>query len=62
VLDDPSLRDGRAALVITEGDIDCLSVIEAGHPFVVSVPDGASPARDGIVDLLNKIETPHGNA
>lgn len=46
VLDDPALATGNAALVIVEGEIDCLSLIEAGYPFAVSVPDGAPPARD----------------
>lgn len=46
VLDDPALREGTAALVITEGEIDCLSVMQAGYPFVVSVPDGAPPGVD----------------
>lgn len=45
VLSDPQLRDGRAALVIVEGEIDYLSVKESGYPFVVSVPDGAPPPR-----------------
>jgi Toprim domain len=45
VLDDPSLQDDRAALVIVEGEMDCLSVLEAGYPFVVSVPDGATRAQ-----------------
>lgn len=44
VLDSEALHEGRSALVITEGEIDALSVIEAGYPFVVSVPDGAPPA------------------
>jgi len=46
VLDDPSLWDGSHPLVITEGEIDALSFIAAGYPFVISVPDGAPPARD----------------
>lgn len=46
ILDDPALRNGTAALVITEGEMDALAVIQAGYPFVVSVPDGAPPARD----------------
>lgn len=46
VLDDPALANGSAALVITEGEPDCLAVMTAGYPFVVSVPDGAPPARD----------------
>jgi twinkle protein len=30
VLDDPALRDGRAALVITEGEFDALAVLTSG--------------------------------
>jgi twinkle protein len=56
-LDDPALSDGRGALVITEGEIDALSALSAGHPWAVSVPDGAPPARrpDGTL-----IEVPEG--
>src|SRR6266436_293342 len=43
VLDDPCLKDGSVSLVITEGEMDALSVLEAGIPYVVSVPDGAPP-------------------
>lgn len=46
ILDDPALAQSTAALVIVEGEIDCASVVEAGYPFVVSVPDGAPPGRD----------------
>lgn len=46
VLDDAALHDGRASLVITEGELDALAVIEAGHPWVVSCPDGAPADRD----------------
>lgn len=46
VLDDPSLAEGRHALVITEGELDALATIQAGYPFAVSVPDGAPPGRD----------------
>lgn len=45
VLDEPALHDGRAALLITEGEMDALSALEAGYPYVVSVPDGAPPPR-----------------
>lgn len=48
VLSDPSLSTGHNPLVIVEGEMDALSVLEAGHPFVVSVPDGAPPAMDDI--------------
>ncbi len=53
ILEDPSLHDGTHALVITEGEIDALSVISVGYPFVVSVPDGAPPARDAQGQLIN---------
>ncbi|WP_375764216.1 AAA family ATPase [Bradyrhizobium sp. Pha-3] len=46
VLDDPKLSEGSAALVVVEGEPDCLAVQSAGYPFVVSVPDGAPPDRD----------------
>ncbi len=46
ILDDPSLIDGSQALVITEGEPDCLAVLSAGYPFAVSVPDGAPPDKD----------------
>ncbi len=51
VLSDPQLIDGRAALVIVEGEMDRLAVMEAGNPFVVSVPDGAPPALNRPVDV-----------
>lgn len=44
ILADPALQSGQFPLVIVEGEIDLLSVIQAGNPFVVSVPDGAPPA------------------
>jgi twinkle protein len=44
VLDDPAVIDGSHPLVIVEGEPDCLAVLTAGYPFVVSVPDGAPPA------------------
>jgi twinkle protein len=46
VLDDPALAEGREALVICEGEGDCLSIMQAGYPFVVSVPDGAPADKD----------------
>lgn len=46
ILDDPSLSEGSNALVIVEGEPDCLSVLTAGYPFCVSVPDGAPPDKD----------------
>jgi len=40
-LSDPKVRDGRAPLVITEGEWDALAAIQAGFQFAVSVPNGA---------------------
>ena len=37
--------DPSQPLVITEGEIDCLSVIEAGYKNVVSVPNGCSGTK-----------------
>lgn len=59
ILNDPSLIDGSHALVIVEGEVDALSFIQAGYPFVVSVPDGAPPARDKDGRLIN---VPEGTA
>jgi twinkle protein len=40
---DPTLKD--YPLIVTEGEFDALSAIQAGYPRVVSVPDGA-PAEE----------------
>lgn len=34
------LKVGEGPIVITEGEIDCLSVMQAGHSRAVSLPDG----------------------
>jgi twinkle protein len=47
-LRDPTLAD--YPLVITEGEIDALSAIMAGHPKTVSVPDGAGTNLDFIFE------------
>ena len=46
-ISDSSVQDGTNPLVITEGEIDALSFIEAGYPFVVSVPNGAPAPHKG---------------
>lgn len=48
-LDDPALHDGRQALIITEGEPDCLTAIDCGFPLSVSVPDGSHlpPKKNG---------------
>jgi twinkle protein len=59
ILDDPALADSTAALVITEGEPDCLAVLSAGYPFAVSVPDGAPPDKDAQGNILPAV---HRNA
>jgi twinkle protein len=49
-------------LIITEGEIDCLSFLECGITNVVSVPNGAAKNAnlsylDSASDLLNQIDT-----
>jgi len=39
-----SIQKNETTLIITEGEIDCLSFYEIGYNFAVSVPDGA-PAQ-----------------
>jgi len=51
ILDDPLLQESTP-LIIVEGEMDALAVATAGYPFVVSVPDGAPPARDGDGNLI----------
>jgi twinkle protein len=47
-LSDTRLRNGQSPLVITEGEWDAMSVLQAGFPFAVSVPNGApgTPTQD----------------
>jgi len=45
-IDDPAVHAGHHALVITEGEPDALTAIQCGHPFTVSVPDGAPADKD----------------
>ena len=52
ILESPELHNGDQPLVIVEGEMDALAVISAGHPWVVSVPDGAPPPRDGNGNLI----------
>jgi len=60
ILEDPSLQDGTHSLVITEGEMDALAVISAGYPFVVSVPDGAPPAKDAQGRLIEVPDNTYG--
>ena len=53
ILTDPALHNGSVSLIITEGELDALAVATAGHPYVVSVPDGAPPPRDANGRTIN---------
>lgn len=48
-----ALKSGTSPIVITEGEMDCLSVVQAGFDRAVSLPDGWSEKgdkRDCLVD------------
>jgi twinkle protein len=45
------MPDPDAPLIITEGEMDALSALEAGHANVVSVPNGASKDRPGTGEI-----------
>lgn len=49
VLNEVDLIDGSEALVIVEGELDCVSLIQAGHRWAVSVPNGAGGVGRGKV-------------
>jgi len=53
ILEDEALHDGKAALIITEGEIDAISVASCGYGYVVSVPDGAPPPRNSDGELIS---------
>lgn len=50
VMLDPQAQAGQ--IIITEGEMDALTCIQAGYPFSMSVPDGAPPpdAKDDVPD------------
>lgn len=50
-----SIKDSRT-VIITEGEIDCLSFIEVGYDCVVSVPNGASKGKSELKYLDNCID------
>lgn len=44
-------EEAHTPLIITEGELDALSVIQAGLSYVVSVPNGAGASRsEGVID------------
>ena len=44
---------GQPECIITEGEMDCLSFIEAGKPFCVSVPNGANNNLSYLDDFID---------
>ena len=53
-----ALADGDGPIVITEGEIDCLSVMQAGYMRAVSIPDGwtvDSGKRDVLIQAENAL-------
>jgi twinkle protein len=68
-LDDPAVHSGSLPLVITEGEMDCLSAMTSGWPLSVSVPEGAPPVAsepqerpDPMADATGKYEFVFNNA
>lgn len=55
-LNDPRVLSGQAPVVITEGEWDAIAVIQAGHPFAVSVPAGAPNAVTSDLDSAKRYE------
>lgn len=54
-----NLANPESALVLTEGEIDCLAVIQAGYKNVVSIPFGASNTKfiDEQWDFFEQFDT-----
>lgn len=48
----PPMDRGLKPVIITEGEIDALSLVEKGFPNVVSLPDGSESVKTADVDLL----------
>jgi len=44
---------GQTSAIITEGEIDCLSLLEAGFKSVVSVPNGAGASLEFMENCIN---------
>jgi twinkle protein len=53
-LNEPAVREGKAPLVITEGEWDALAIIQAGHPYAVSVPNGAPSKQTADIETAKR--------
>lgn len=47
VLDDPAVTKDGCPVVVVEGELDCMTAVQAGFVFAVSVPSGAPSLRKG---------------
>lgn len=45
---------GHRECIITEGEMDCLSFVEAGFPYCISVPNGATKNLSFLDDFIDK--------
>lgn len=62
LLDKGSLNDlfvGQCELIWTEGEFDCLAILMCGYHHVISVPEGALPARDAAGKLIHVPDDDH---
>lgn len=55
-LKDPQVRNGQAPVVITEGEWDAIAALQAGVPFVVSVPNGAPATVTADLDSAKRYD------
>ena len=51
--------DPRAVLFITEGELDALSLLQAGAQYVVSMPSGAASTDDGCLSKVRRVFCDH---
>ena len=54
ILDDETLRE--CPVIVTEGEIDALTVIECGHPRTVSIPHGAQSGSRYVLDHAARLK------
>jgi len=54
-------NEDRSPLIITEGEIDALSVLQAGFQFVVSVPSGAANTAAGCASKVRRCLAENGS-
>ena len=47
--------DPRAVLYVTEGELDALSVLQAGERYVVSMPSGAANTIEGCLSKVRRV-------